>query len=194
MTMAGKTKVYLSLIGAALVGLAVDKCYFGATAPAPTNAGELDTEVTRNDSEGKSAQSVRVSSNTSGAPKRNVPQLHFPRHLPSYDSAYELRDVFAPIGTEGIEAAIAQSGKGKSGKDTAAGTIGRDAFEANHRVDAVMVQESLKIALVDGRWVRVGDMVDGCELTGIEGNSVLFECHDGVTELSPSGKRKHPTG
>ena len=192
--MAGKTKVYLSLIGAGFIGLAVDKFYFGASAPATTNAGELQTEVIKDEADGKAAPRARDPVKPGVPSKLSVPELHFPRNLPTYDPGYELRDVFSRMDIEGTEERAGKSAKEKTGKNAAVETIGREVFQASHRVDAVMVQESLKIALVDGRWVRVGDVVDSCKLTRIEGDSVYFECHDGGTELSPSGKRNHPTG
>jgi hypothetical protein len=192
--MATKTKVYLSLIGAGLLALAVDSFYFGASAPATSEAGQLNPAENESVPEAKSAARARLAAKPVGTSRLNVPELHFPRNLPAYDPAYELRDVFSRTDADSPGSATGPAGRQKASEDVALSTIGREAFQARHRVDAVMVQESLKIAVVDGRWIRVGDMVDRCKLTRIDGESVIFECHDGDTELSPSGKKRHPAG
>jgi hypothetical protein len=192
--MASKTKIYLSLIGVGLLALAVDRCYFGASAPASTKAGQPDAGDDESPADVNSAPRPKFVPKSAGPTKLTVPELHFPRNLPTYDPAHDLRDVFVRMDMEGSVSNIDPAGNGKTSKDSTVGPIGRDAFRASHRVDAVMVQESLKIAVVDGRWVRVGDTVDGCKLTRIEGDSVYFECHDGGTAISPTSKRTYSPG
>ena len=193
--MATKTKVYLALIATGLVALAVDRCYFGASAPASTAASEVDPATEDQDAVSKPAPRPRPAPQQAGPSKLSVPELHFPRNLPAYDPVFEMRDVFARLDGEDSNSNMGHPGRsGSAKKGTEEDAIGREAFQAAHRIDAVMVQESLRIAVVDGRWMRVGDVVDTCTLTRIEGDSAVFQCHDGDTVLSPSGKRRHPPG
>lgn len=63
------------------------------------------------------------------------------------------------------------------------------AFQAGHELGGVLDHERLKIAIIDGRWLRIGDKVDGCTLTRISGDTVCFECYDGEAVLKPSRGR-----
>jgi hypothetical protein len=47
-----------------------------------------------------------------------------------------------------------------------------------------MVNQRLRIAVVDDIWVHFGDSIDGCTLMGIEGQSAHFKCHDGEAVLT----------
>jgi hypothetical protein len=196
--MASKTKVYLAVIAAGLVALAVDRVYFGASAPSPIAASEVNSTLGDVVDESKPAPRSRPAPHprapqgpdTPGS-KLSVPELHFPRNLPSYDPALEMRDVFAHLDEQGSFPNTIPTGKsGSAKKENAAEAIGREVFQAAHRVDAVMVHDSLKIAVVDGRWMRVGDVLDHCTLIRIEGDFTVFQCHDGDAVLSASGKRR----
>jgi len=46
------------------------------------------------------------------------------------------------------------------------------------RVDSIISSESRQAALVNGRWVSVGDNVDGKEVTRITADSVQFKTGD----------------
>ena len=192
--MASKTKIYFALIAAGLVALVVDRCSFGASAPASTAASEVDPPAEDAESTPPVPRPRTVAPHAPGAPgsKIGVPELHCPRNLPAFDATSEIRDVFARQGSDGEISDVGRTGKnGSAKKNTAADAIGREAFHERHRIDAVMVQESLRIAVVDGRWMRVGDAVDTCTLIKIEGDCAVFQCHDGDTALTPSGKRTH---
>jgi|CXWL01.1.fsa_nt_gi hypothetical protein len=193
--MASKTKIYLALVATGFAALVVDRCYFGASAPASTAANEVDPDTEGEVAESKPAPHSRPVPPQAGQLKRSVPKLHFPRNLPAYDPVIEMRDIFARSDPDHSIPDTGHPGRGGSAKKEAAtDAIGRDDFQTTHRIDAVMVQESLRIAVVDGRWMRVGDAVDTCTLIRIEGDSAVFQCHDGDTVLSPSGKRRHPPG
>lgn len=195
--MAKKTKVYLALIAAGLLALAVDRTYLGASTPSSTVASLVDPDShdsKEEDVESASAPRHRPAPKLVAPSKLSVPELHFPRSLPVYDPATEMRDLFARSDSNGSAAGNALPARGGSSKRTIANqAIGREAFQATHRIDAVMVQDSLKIAVVDGRWMRVGDVLDTCTLIRIEGDAAEFQCHDGDTVLSPSGRRKLPS-
>ncbi len=113
----------------------------------------------------------------------SIPELPFPRGLPPWDPRAPIRDLFAPHSQENA------ADKARSTKATDAGKGTCAAFVKEHHLDAVLLQESLKIAILDGVWVRIEESVDGCILSEIVGNKVRFLCRDGdvVLALSPRG-------
>ena len=46
-----------------------------------------------------------------------------------------------------------------------------------------MVGGALRIAIVDGVWVREGAKFDGCKLERISNNQAVFSCYDGDATL-----------
>ena len=50
-------------------------------------------------------------------------------------------------------------------------------------LDGVLIQQRLRMAVLEGRPVRIGDTVDGCVLKKIAGYRAEFECHDGPAVL-----------
>ncbi len=196
--MAKKTKIYLGLIAVGLCALGVDRFFFGASEPSSTSAGEIkpsahdDDESEEHVAHAKPAHRPRPALSKPDAPhKLSAPELPFPRNLETYNATAEMRDIFARMEPDAATAGADSSARhGPTKKGTQGDAIGREEFSATHHLDAIMVQESLKIAVMNGRWLRVGDTIDTCALIRIEGDSVVFKCHDGDTELSPSGKRR----
>jgi len=109
-------------------------------------------------------------------------ELPFPRTIPAWDPRTPIRDIFAPF-SDG-DAADKRHPRSPGGGD--AGKASCADFVARHHLDAVLVQESLKIAILDGVWVRMGESIDGCVLTEIVGHKVRFRCRDGDTSLALS--------
>lgn len=182
-----KTIIYTAVVGVGLIALVVDRCFLGATAPQSSAAGEPDDNISHDQElhAQTAAPARRRPAVAAAAGKISVPELHFPRNLPTFDSAMELRDLFQRPGV-----APARGGKsiaGHPGGDEEK-AIGRESFAAAHHVDGVFVQERLKIAIVNGKWVREGEKIDECTLLRIEGDSAVFQCHDGDTVLSPARK------
>jgi hypothetical protein len=120
------------------------------------------------------------------AEELSIPELPFPRNLKSTDSTVALRDIFARPPSAAMETTAegASDSPETSAKPGEKQCIGRAAFAVQHRLKAVMVMEGLKIAIVDGRWMQVGDVVDGCTLSDISGESAVFRCRDGDALLS----------
>lgn len=184
--MTNKTRIYIAVVVLGLGALIVDRCFLGATAPQTIAADEIDAE----ESETSAAAPVppRRPARAATATKISVPELHFPRNLPALDADGNIRDLFLRPGRPVESKPQNQGGPAESEKKTAP-AIGREAFFAAHRVDGVFVQESLRIAVVDGRWMRIGDELDQCTLVAIKGDAATFQCHDGDTVLSPSRRK-----
>jgi hypothetical protein len=57
-------------------------------------------------------------------------------------------------------------------------------FSERHSLQAVMVSRGVRIAVIDGRWVRIGDQLDDCQLADIIGTQAEFDCGDRRETLS----------
>lgn len=119
-------------------------------------------------------------------PPSSIPELPFPRDIEPYDADSPIPDLFAP--PESIVARAAADGAaGKAtpdgGQNTSVVGAARATFRLKHRLTAVLIDERLRIAIVDGMWVRVGQSLDGCVLSAVSGNEARFACHDGESVL-----------
>jgi len=168
-----KKKIYIAVMLLGGVALLVDRCVLtpGVTTPAPAAASTPRTAA-------PSAAAVAPSS----AETLATLELPFPRTIPPWDPQAPIRDLFAPYSDDdGADKRRTRSAPGAdAGRETCAG------FAAQHRLQALLVQDSLKIAILDGAWVRIGESVDGCVLTEIVGNNVRFRCRDGDTVITLS--------
>jgi hypothetical protein len=167
-----KNKIYIAFMllgGAALV---VDRCVLtpSVTMPATVAASTPRTAA-------PSAATALSSAET-----LVILELPFPRAIPAWDPQSPIRDIFAPFSDE--DATDKRHSRSSRGADAGQGTCA--AFVNQHRLDAVLVQKSLKIAILDGAWVRIGESVNECVLTEIVGNKVRFRCRDGDTILTLS--------
>ena len=157
--------------GAALV---VDRCILTPSVTMPASVAASDVK--------SPARPPAAAAVPPDAPL-SIPELPFPRGIPTWDPRAPIRDLFAPHSG----GSATDKARSTSSEDAAKGTC--VAFTKDHRLDAVLLQERLKIAIVDGVWVRIGESVDGCVLSEIVGNKVRFLCRDGdvVLTLSPRG-------
>ena len=121
----------------------------------------------------------------SPTPPLSIPELPFPPGIEPLDPTSEIRDLFAPPLTRrqnGMDAASDNEVSSTAGQSPA-GQSNRDLFATTHVLNAIMVNERLRIAIIDGQWRRIGESVDGCTLTDITGGEVRFECYDGTASL-----------
>lgn len=110
-----------------------------------------------------------------------IPKLPFPRSLRTWDRSSDIRDIFLPPQIENNA-----TDEGRSPDETAPhvdGETNRQSFASRHALHAVMVSGSLRIAIVDGTWVREGEDFDGCKLERISNNQASFFCYDGNVTL-----------
>lgn len=110
-----------------------------------------------------------------------IPKLPFPRSLRTWDQSYDIRDVFLPPRMESNATDERQSPD--ETPSHADNETNRQSFASRHALHAVMVSGSLRIAIVDGTWVREGERFDGCELERISNNQALFFCYAGYVTL-----------
>lgn len=115
----------------------------------------------------------------------SIPELPFPKNLPPYDSRFTMRDIFAPPSVlSKINTLQDDADNDRSDIDRHAIPNRSDIFLSQHRLDAVLNGPRLKIAVVDGRWIRIGDTLDGCRFRKIEGTAAIFSCNDGNAILN----------
>lgn len=173
MLRAKKKRIYLGVIGLCGIALLVDRLVItqGASAPAEAFA----------DMRGPSPKP-----SDAGADRKTVsiPELPFPRILNPMNPAEPIRDLFAPPDNSGGSDRSGNA-RGRRGVGTGsdASSANRRAFLAGHHLKAVLDDPRLKIAIVDGLWVRIGQTVDGCRLTKVEGIRASFTCPDGEAVL-----------
>ena len=171
----GRKRAYLMVLAVGALALAVDQCVLtsGGTEPSTAIAANSGLPV------------AGPSPGATAEPARSIPELPFPRGLKSTSGQMPIRDLFFPpnlAGTRGSARLAADKGR-----RNASDSVGRAMFVTRHRLDGVMALQRLRIAVVDGAWIRVGDSLDGCELTDVSGNEARFECADGEATLEVIG-------
>lgn len=170
--MSGRNKKNcLAVIGLCGVALAVDRMI-------PT--GDLAMPVTAY------ASVSRPDLSTTDNELPLIPKLPFPRAIRPWDDSAEFRDLFLPPKLRGVSRADGREGdKGEDGKSSNKSDkdMSRQAFASKHLLHAVLVDDSFRVAIVDGLWVREGQRFDGCILEHISGHTASFVCYDGNVAL-----------
>lgn len=163
---AGKKKRYLLVIGLSGAGLIVDSMIPTdvATVPAPAQAAPT---------------SLILDEAAQGLPL--IPRLPFPRALRTWDGSTDIRDIFRPPQMAGDATGDGQSPNKKP--NPADDEANRRAFASGHALHAVLVSGSLRVAIVDGTWVRVGEEFEECKLERISNNQAVFSCYAGLVTL-----------
>lgn len=170
------------ILGFAGVALLVDRLFLGGD-DGPQSASASDFLLPRANDVAQAEEHAEL------AP---IPELPFPRTVDRFASADVARDVFTPPGLPdpGNSDESGQNQQENPRNSMASNAVGRAAFADRHQVTAIIHDEGLKIAVIDGRWMRVGERLDSCELVEIERRSAHFKCYDGGVILEFSlGKR-----
>ena len=176
-----KRWAYLVVMLCGGIALSVDRFFLSGEAAEPSVAAATERIPLH-------AASPAVSSDAT--PALSMPELPFPRGVAAYTSVSRIRDLFAPpaaVLKGSLDGATADKGRSGLNPGERSGHVGHAKFAAQHRANGVMSQGRLKIAIVDGAWLQIGQSIDGCELTSILGNEVRFECYDGEAVLAVTG-------
>lgn len=166
-----KKRTYLGLMLVCGIALVVDRCVKPetATAPEPAAAGILP-----------------AGSPPEAGPLLSIPELPFPEGINSFDPPPDWRDLFAPPRRPARQSETSKASDkppARPASPSGPGKAGREGFVTQHTLNGVMIDERLRIAIVDGKWLTEGRSVDGCILTRLTGREVQFECSDGVASL-----------
>lgn len=119
-----------------------------------------------------------------------IPELPFPDGLRAFKSDLPVRDFFQPPmlrSSDGSRNRISDNLHPLGRRDNEPGRASRADFVTHHTLNGVLTDQRLRIAIVNGQWMRLGRSVDGCTLTSIAGTEVRFACHDGeaILKLGP---------
>lgn len=183
---AGRKRVYLGVMVVGACALAVDRCVIsdgvGNPSPAVASGSTAPSEVVL-------SQAIETGAEFS------IPELPFPRGLEPFDQQSPIRDPFAL--PESILAAMTADSQTDKHGSSASGhqrleRLSSGAFSARHRLSGVLLQERLRIAVVDMAWVRIGQSLEGCRLTAVSGIEARFECYDGEAVLTVTNTAAAP--
>ena len=174
-----RKKSYLIAIGVGCAALGIDRFMLPerATAPQEAEAAVLAHPI--------------IPAVSSGVTRVPIPAVPFPKNLPPFDPIRGIRDVFvtpseALVGNDSLLSR--QQGPNTAGPKRPSSAA---EFVAQHTLSAVLDDPRLKIAVVEGQWIKVGDTLDDCRLTTVSGTAAHFQCPDGeaVLDISDSAVR-----
>jgi len=166
------------------IALLVDRVVFSGSDSTPAQAHAQEDRPDRRSTKPHqipSAAAAKLAAAKASTVLASIPELPFPRNLPAFDSSGSFRDIFSPPGSD--DQGRRRPGSG-SRPDKAA--LSAAQFSTKHRLDAVLIRDELKIAIVDASPLRDGDSLDGCQLVRISGTSVEFSCGGGPAVLNLS--------
>ena len=111
-----------------------------------------------------------------------IPELPFPKLPKTTGFSADTRDMFEP--PRRVVSRTAEPDNQDS--DFPVGSQGDDVetFRSRHRLSGLLLHQGLKIAVVNGRWMRINDALDGCELVSVLPDRAVFKCRDGQAELT----------
>ena len=167
-----KKQLYGTLLGCGALAMLVDRLLPAtvvADAPVP----------------GQSAAAVAA---TESGPKTSwkpaggdfgIPELPFPRVSPWDGAGLPIRNLFKPprmVGGEWTTGSEPDDPQGGVGGRRRTRTVSAAVFARRHRLLGLLVRDELRIAIIDGKWVREGEEIDGCTLNRITDVEAHFEC------------------
>jgi hypothetical protein len=169
-----KRGVYALILVAGGVALALDRFVLSSPALDPESAAAAEEH---------SASSTAALSGRALMRAEAIPELKFPRGLPPLDTS-ALRDWFSPPLDE--EPADGEPGANEAGarqREPLGGPSLAELFRQRHQLSAVLVRGDMRIAVVNDRWCRPGQSLDGCVLREVSDGSAVFECGSEVVVL-----------
>lgn len=180
-----RKRAYAALLALGALALVVDR--FVLVGPA---AGAESAQA----AEGKSAKLMASNAPGMDLGQVPIPELPFPRRLREFPRSGTFdRDLFSPPGRAPTDAERTADNAALQRPDGGASRLSTALFTRQHRLQAVLDAEGLKIAVVDGAWLSPGDVLDGCELKSVNGRVAEFACADGNVRMEPSFTAPGPT-
>jgi hypothetical protein len=169
---ATRKRNYLVVMALCAAALLVDRLFLAD--PAPVTAADVSIFAV-------DPKAPRAAAAGNDNPSLTVPEIPFPPGVQSLPSDVPLKDPFAQPASANHAAATSAAAQGPDARDDLQerSALGWAAFREKHRLHGVLTDEGLKIAVVDDRLLRTGDVVDGCALRSVEPREVIFACRDG---------------
>jgi hypothetical protein len=175
-----KKRLYIALMLLGGIALLVDRVFLASAGPEAAQAATNPRSTTAD------SKPTTIDPQSSIPKASPIPELQFPRQLPALDLSVALRDWFAPPARpKGREEGVSTD-KGAPGEEEFAELIvsAKEAFVADHHLDGVVIQKGLRMAIVDGVWLRIGQEFDECTLSALSGRTAVFTCADGDAVLT----------
>ncbi len=139
-----------------------------------------------------SATVVSVLSSMTSGPQLSIPELPFPHGIRSIEPDTRIADLFAPPHLDKTKDPTADNSNSRSDRSQDPTQLNSAEFEATHRLNGVLVNAHLKMANLDGQWIHIGTVIDGCTLMDVRGREAQFKCYDDDTVLHISGATSTP--
>ncbi|UCE60104.1 MAG: hypothetical protein JSU63_22000 [Phycisphaerales bacterium] len=172
-----KKRLYFTVMAVSGVALLVDR--FFLPGEIPKAAGATETVGTF------------VPPITPGT-RMSIPELPFPRDIRSIAEDAQVADLFAPPHLDRAKNPNADNSTPPSLGSLDPSQLSGEVFKATHRLEGVLVNADLKIANLDGQWIHVGGLIDGCALVDVRGREAQFKCYDDDTVLHIEGGSSAP--
>ncbi len=117
-----------------------------------------------------------------------IPELHFPKDIPKVALDDQLRDWFEPPASpsdpsNNLQINSLTSHKGNFKKLPPPQTPS-ERLVSEHHLNAIIDTPTVKVAVVDGEWIRIGETVGECTLSALAGRSAHFSCLDADVTMS----------
>lgn len=170
-----RKKAYLLLIVIAVVALVVDRLVLTDSITTPDVALASMVEP---------STAVRPTQPMVVSQRNTIPVLPFPMHLPTIDPETRLVDIFQPVPQRGYLSTQAEKEQLRSTGRSGVVQLKASAFKRQHRLTGVLIYGQVKVAIVDGKWIRINEKISGCHLESMSGNQAHFICHDGPVVLT----------
>lgn len=121
----------------------------------------------------------------------SMPELPFPKNLEPYAPTQVIRDLFmAPADSRSGDAAAGE-GKSSAGRGGAAGKADGELraaqFIDTFQLEGLLEADGVRMVIVNGHWLQVGQRIRGCTLETVIGRSAKFRCSDGLATLKIGG-------
>jgi hypothetical protein len=175
-----KKQVYFVILIVSGLALAVDRFVLSGSVSAPEKVKASPPEALA------SPADSTVAAAEGEAPA--IPELPFPHGVERFTFGSDIPDLFAPprhfVRGDTVPSVTGVDNPGGEDKPPTRG-LNSSAFAIQHELDGVLDHQRLKIAIIGGRWMRIGDEIDGCTLARISGDVARFECRDGEAVLGP---------
>ncbi len=183
MKLTKEQKIYAGVLGVALAGLTIDRVILESehTSPSQASAQSLtDSAFTGRDAPVPQFTDTKI-------------QLHQPfiSHRLTTVAATKRAslgrtvDMFSPSDVWFAKPEPEVAPVAPTRIATADPRLKIEAFETQHKLNAVMTKDGAGYALIDNQMLRVGQAIDGFKLVSIDKQSATFEARDGMrAELS----------
>lgn len=184
--------IYFAVIAISLIALALDR-FSRSSGPETAVAQEVPSPTLPDAAENGVVASIEVGSSTVAAmtPRRppenlatSIPRKPFPPGIQTWDAGDGIRDPFRTAPSESDAGSEENSSSLSHATSSARKSAGHaSTFPVRHQLQAVMLHPTLPLAIIDGRTLRNGDVMDGCTVSRIETRRVNFQCPDGSVDL-----------